>query len=50
MACACQGNKTENKTFTYTSPNGKKTTYKTEVEAQAARIRNGGGSYVSSSG
>lgn len=48
MGCACnKGGKTS--TYIYTSPNGQKTTYRTEVEAQAAKIRHkaeGGGSYV----
>ena len=32
--------------YVYTSPSGDRTVYRTEVEAQAARIRNGGGTYV----
>jgi len=50
MGCACGGKGSTTKKFVYTAPSGKTTTYKTEVEAQAARIRNGGGSYVTSSG
>lgn len=45
MGCNC-GKKTASQKFIYTAPNGAKTTYKTEIEAKAAKIRNGGGSYV----
>ena len=45
MGCNCGGNKTL-KTYVYTSPDNKKTTYKTQMEAQAAVIRNNGGSFV----
>lgn len=44
MGCAC-GNKNQTVTYVYTSPSGKAQTFKTEVEAKAAKIRNGGGSY-----
>jgi len=30
--------------FVYIAPNGTRTTYNTEIEAKAAKIRNGGGS------
>lgn len=44
MACNCQkGGKAQE--YVYTSPTGEKKTYRTEIEAQAARIRNKGGSY-----
>lgn len=42
MGCNCGGTKAE-QTYVYTSPNGEQKSYKTEVEAQAAKIRNGGG-------
>lgn len=45
MGCNCNKGASA-KSFVYTSPDGKKTTYRAEIEAQAARIRNGGGSYV----
>lgn len=55
MGCNC-GKKTPS-SYVYTSPSGQRTTYRTEVEAQAAKIRdkkasaNGiTGSYVSVTG
>ena len=45
MACGCT-QKNGAKSFVYTSPDGKTTTYRTEVEARAAQIRSGGGTYV----
>lgn len=45
MGCNC-GQKTSPKmNFVYVSPKGEKKVYKSEVEARAAQIRNGGGSY-----
>jgi hypothetical protein len=44
MGCNCGGNKNSKQTFLYTAPNGQRVVYKTEVEAKAAKIRNGGGS------
>jgi len=45
MGCNC-GNKTQPKqAFVYTAPDGKRTTYKSEVQARAAQIRQGGGTY-----
>jgi hypothetical protein len=44
MACNC--GKKAKPTYVYTSPAGTRKEYKTEVEAQAATIRNKGGSYV----
>jgi len=45
MGCNC-GNKTEPKqSFLFTAPDGKKTTYTSEVQARAAQIRSGGGTY-----
>lgn len=44
MGCNC-GKKAGNLEYRYTSANGQVTTYRTEVEAKAAVIRNGG-SYV----
>jgi hypothetical protein len=41
MACAC-GNKNQSKSYVWTAPNGSSKTFKTEVEARAAVIRNGG--------
>lgn len=43
MGCAC-GQKNGAKSYIYTSPSGQRTTYKTEVEAQAAKIRDKKGS------
>lgn len=45
MGCNCSKTKTA-KSYVYTSPKGQKTTYRSEIEAQAAKIRNDGGSYV----
>lgn len=46
MGCNCNGrNNGKTSSYVYKSPDGKTTTYRTEIEAQAARIRNGGGSY-----
>lgn len=46
MGCSC-GNRGGGPapSYQYTSPSGAKTTYRTEVEAQAAKIRNKGGDY-----
>jgi hypothetical protein len=44
MACNCSKGGTA-KNYVYTSPDGKKTSYRSEVEAQAAKIRNKGGTY-----
>lgn len=44
MGCNC-GGKGGSKTYVYTDPNGNQKTYNSEVEAKAAQIRNGGGSY-----
>lgn len=46
MGCNCGGTTTVPVNYVYTSPTGKKTTYRSEVEAQAAKIRNGGGTYT----
>ena len=43
MGCNCGGTKTAPTKFLYTSPKGENKVYKTEVEARAAQIRNGGG-------
>lgn len=45
MACNCNKGKAATQVV-YTDPKGKKTTYRTQIEAQAAKIRNGGGSFV----
>lgn len=49
MPCNCgkANGQTQAKNFVYTDPTTKKQViYRTEVEARAAQIRNGGGSYV----
>ncbi len=43
MGCNCGGSKNSKQQFLYTSPKGENKVYKTEVEARAAQIRNGGG-------
>lgn len=45
MGCNC-GKKAASQKFLYTAPNGKQTKYNTEIEAKAAKIRNGGGTYI----
>jgi hypothetical protein len=42
MGCGC-GSKNTPTQFVYISPEGKRTTYATEVQAEAAKIRNNGG-------
>lgn len=42
MACNCGAGKKTAKTWTHTSPSGKKTSYSTQVEAEAAAQRDGG--------
>lgn len=44
MGCNCNRGGAST-SYVYTDPKGKKITYRTEIEAQAAKIRNGGGSY-----
>lgn len=39
MGCNCGGQAASS--WTYVAPDGKSTTYRTEVEARAAKIRNG---------
>jgi hypothetical protein len=49
MACGCSGgNKNADgtpKEFVFTNPRGEQKTYRTEMEARAAQIRAGGGTY-----
>lgn len=40
MGCNC-GSKTQEFSFVYTAPDGRTTTYTSEVQARAAQIRNG---------
>jgi hypothetical protein len=42
MGCNCGGSKSTQDKFRYTAPNGSVTVYKTEIEAQAQVVRNGG--------
>lgn len=44
MGCNCNKGTAKQK-FIYTAPDGSKKTYPTEIEARAAQIRQGGGSY-----
>jgi hypothetical protein len=46
MGCNCGGSKT--KQWQYVAPNGAVSTFKTEVEARAAKIRNGNAGEVRS--
>lgn len=41
MACACKKNQ-NNATYTYTAPDGSKTSYRSETEAKMAVVRKGG--------
>jgi hypothetical protein len=43
MGCGCGKKNTGGQQFVYTSPSGVQTVYSTEVQAQAAVIRNSGG-------
>jgi len=43
VGCNCGGAKNTQQQFVYTAPNGQQVVYKTEIEARAAKIRNGGG-------
>lgn len=45
MGCNCGSSSAAQVSYVYTSPTGQVTTYKTKIEAEAAKIRNGGGSY-----
>lgn len=45
MGCNC-GKKAAEFKYVYTAPDGTQKTYNKEIEAQAARVRNGGGSYA----
>lgn len=40
MACGCQG--ASNSGYVYVATDGAKTTYRTEMEAKAAKVRAGG--------
>ena len=42
MGCNC-GKKASSTEYRYTAPSGSTTVYKTEIEAKAAKIRQGGG-------
>jgi hypothetical protein len=46
VGCGCGSKTRQASNFIYTKPDGKKVTYTSELQAQAAVIRNGGGSYV----
>ena len=39
MGCNCGGNKNQAQSWVYTAPSGQQTTYKTQVEANARKIR-----------
>jgi hypothetical protein len=46
MGCNCGGQRASAKfNYLFTSPQGKTTTYKSEIEARAAQIRQSGGTY-----
>lgn len=46
MGCGCGGGRTNaNLSWKYTAPNGQETTFRTEIEAKAAVVRNNGGTY-----
>lgn len=41
MACGCQGSKSTSNGYVYVDAQGRQTTYRTEVEAKAAKVRAG---------
>lgn len=43
MGCNCGGNRSQPQRYEFTAPDGSKKVYNSEIEAQAARIRAGGG-------
>lgn len=45
MACNCGGGQVAKFSYVFIAPTGAKTTYNTEIEARAAVIRAGGGTY-----
>lgn len=45
MACGCQQAKTPQFNYVFVAPNGTQKTYTSEVQARAAQIRAGGGTY-----
>lgn len=45
MGCNCGNGQSAKVTYVYTSPSGQVTKYNTKIEAEAAKIRNGGGTY-----
>lgn len=45
MGCNC-GSKNKAQVYEYTAPDGSKVVYRSEIEAQAAKIRNRGGNFV----
>lgn len=45
MGCNCGQKAQPKQAFVYTAPDGSKTTYNSEVQARAAQIRQGGGTY-----
>ena len=47
MGCGCGSKNKAPSQFVYTNPmTGKAVTYNSEIEAKAAQIRNGGGTYA----
>lgn len=46
MGCGCNKQSQALQNYVYTSPSGQSKTYRSEIEARAAQIRNGGGTYV----
>jgi hypothetical protein len=45
MGCGCGKTKRQQYNYVFTAPDGKQQTYTSEVQAQAAKIRSGGGTY-----
>jgi hypothetical protein len=45
MGCGCGKSAQQKFNYRYTSPQGGTTTYKSEIEARAAQIRQNGGTY-----
>lgn len=46
MGCNCGKSKTKSYNYVFTAPDGKRKVYTSEIQAQAAKIKAGGGTYT----
>lgn len=46
MPCNCGKSSAKQTTYVYVDPKGRQTSYRTEIEAKAAKIRAGGGGSI----